>query len=51
MDKIKVKLFSERQEEEFEKQINDFILKVNVVDIKFTTTDMPRFSALILYED
>lgn len=46
----KVKLISSKDEKGFENEINEFITNKSIIDIKFTTTDHPRFSALILYK-
>lgn len=54
---MKVKLFSEETlPKKFDEQINEFMSdsRVNVVDIKFTATEICgqiRLYALVLYED
>lgn len=50
MSDINVKIFSEKDEEKLEKKINDFIRSVEIIDIKFTTTDFPIHSVMILYK-
>jgi len=54
---LKVKLFDESHEKDLEKDINEFIQEVEVVDIKFNSSvsvfgeeQIFCFSALILYK-
>jgi len=53
---MKAKLIFQDGAEAFEKELNNFIETVKVIDIKFTT-DQPSseygawFNALVLYED
>ena len=51
MQNIKVKLITWSEEPFFEKQVNEFIEKNEIVDIKFSMgTGYKYFAALIIYK-